>query len=347
MKIKRRIINNQKPPFIIAEMSGNHNQSLERALKIVKEAKNAGADAIKLQTYTPETITLKSDRKEFFISSKKNIWKGQTLHSLYSKGFTPWEWHEKIFNYANNIGLICFSSPFDESAVDFLTKLKVPAFKIASFENNHLPLINKIAKTNKPIIMSTGMASLKELTEAVNIIKKNSSNNLALLKCTSTYPADPKNNNLNTIIDLKKRFKCEVGLSDHTLGNSVALTSIGIGATIVEKHFTLDRSEGGVDSKFSLEPKEFKKLVTECKESWIAKGEFFYGPTNDEKVSTKFRRSIYAKKNISKNEKFTKENIVVIRPANGLHPRYYFKLIGKRAKKNIKYSEPLKLSMIK
>ena len=347
MKIKRRSISIKKPPFIIAEMSGNHNHSLDRALKIVKEVKKSGADAIKLQTYTPETITLNSNRKEFFINNKNNIWKGQTLHNLYSKGYTPWEWHEKIFNYANNLGLICFSSPFDESAVDFLTKLKVPAFKIASFENNHLPLIKKIAKTNKPIIMSTGMATLKELNESIKIIRNNSSGSFALLKCTSTYPADPKNNNLNTILDLKKRFKCEVGLSDHTLENAVAITSIGIGATIIEKHFTLNRSEGGVDSKFSLEPHEFKNLVHACKESWVAKGDYFYGPTKDEKPSIKFRRSIYAKKNINKNEKFSKDNITVIRPANGLHPRYYFKLLGKRAKRNIKFSEPLSFSMIK
>ncbi len=347
MKINNRIINENQSPFIIAEMSGNHNQSLEKAIKIVDEVKKSGADAIKLQTYKAETITLNSKRAEFTISNKKNLWKGQTLHSLFKKAYTPWEWHEKIFQYAKKIGLIYFSSPFDETAVDFLVKLKVPAIKIASFENNHIPLIKKISTTNIPIIMSTGMASIKEIEESIKIIKKNSKNSFALLKCTSTYPASPKNSNLKTIIDMKKKFKCEIGLSDHTLGNGSAISAIAYGATIIEKHFTLDRAEGGVDSQFSLEPQEFKKLVDECKEAWQAKGKIFYGPTPDEKNSLKYRRSIYAKKDIKKGEVFTAKNLTVIRPSKGLHPRYFEKIIGKVATRNINFSQPIKKSFFK
>ena len=341
LKIKKRIISKNHKPFIIAEMSGNHNGSLSKALKIVDLAAEAGVDAIKLQTFTAETITMKGSRKEFFIKDKKNIWKNNSLYDLYKKAETPWEWHKKIFDRAKNKKLIYFSSPFDETAVDFLEKLNVPMYKIASFENNHYPLLKKIAKTGKPVIMSTGLATLDEIKDSVEHLKKNGCKQLALLKCTSSYPANPTDLNLISIQKLKKIFKCEVGFSDHSLGIGASITAIAYGATIIEKHFTLKKDEG-LDGFFSSEVKEMKRMREETIISWLSKGKNFFGPSKSEKIFKKYRRSIYCLKNIKKGEVFSPLNVKVIRPNLGLHPKYYPSLIGKKSKKNIKSGEPIK-----
>ncbi len=342
-KIKDRYVGSSHKPFIIAEMSGNHNQSLERAIKLVDAAYEAGADAIKLQTYTADTITLDENNKDFQISDKNSLWKGETLHKLYSKAYTPWNWHSKIMEHANKLGLICFSSPFDESAVDFLEELNVPAYKIASFENNHIPLIKKVASTGKPIIVSTGMTSLEDLDRVVNTVSESQSDKLVLLKCTSTYPASAENTNILTIPHMKSLFNCQVGLSDHTLGIGVAVAAISLGATVIEKHLTLSRSEGGVDSAFSLEPNEFKSLVYETNQAWNALGSISYGPTEDEKKSIIFKRSIYCSKDISIGEKFSNENIRIVRPGYGAPPFLYDQLIGKKAKRFFKKGNPIKI----
>ena len=279
INIAGRHIGTDFPPFVIAEMSGNHNQSLDRALEIVDAAAKAGAHAIKLQTYTADTITLNVRGGCFEINDRDSLWAGKNLHELYKQAYTPWEWHEPIMERAREQGLICFSSPFDETAVDFLEGLDVPAYKIASFENNHLPLISKAASTGKPLIVSTGMATLAELEQAVNAARNAGCNNLILLKCTSSYPASPVNTNISTIPHLKTLFQTEVGLSDHTMGIGVPLASISLGATVIEKHFTLSRAEGGVDSAFSLEPDELSALVIESKRAWQSLGSITYGPT--------------------------------------------------------------------
>ncbi len=325
-------------PFIIAEMSGNHNQSLERALKIVDAAADAGASAIKIQTYTADTLTIKG---VFKITEKSSLWYGKDLHDLYDEAHTPWDWHKAIFEHAEKRGIICFSSPFDETAVDLLESLNNPIYKIASFEINHIPLLKYIAKTGKPVIMSTGASSLSEIAEAVNVLKREGCENLTLLKCTSTYPATAENSNLNTIPHLKELFNCEVGLSDHTMGIGVAVAAIAKGATVIEKHFCLDRSEGGVDSAFSLEPAEFKQLVIEAKNAYLALGKINYGITNDEKKVDAGKRSIYISEKINEGEVITTKNIKVIRPGFGLHPRYYTDVLGKKANKNLKIGQPL------
>jgi len=340
-KIKKRIISQKKSPFIIAEMSGNHNGSLSEALKIVDLASIAGADAIKLQTYTPDTITMKSKRSEFFIKDKKNLWKNNSLYDLYKKAHTPWSWHKKIFERAKKRKLIYFSSPFDETAVDLLEKLNVPLYKIASAENNHFPLLKKVAKTGKPVIMSTGLATLNELKGSVNYLRKNGCKQLALLKCTSAYPAEPKDLNLVTIRRLREIFNCEVGFSDHSLGIGAAITAISYGATIIEKHFTVEKNKG-VDGAFSSEVSEMKRLKEESLVSWSSKGKVFFGPTKNEKIFKKYRRSIYVSKNIKKGEVFSNNNIKVIRPSLGLHPKYFTDIIGKISKKDINKGEPFK-----
>jgi len=345
-KIRNKIISIKTPPFVIAEMSGNHNGSLKTALKIVDLAAQAGADAIKIQTYTPDTITMKSSRKEFFIADKKNIWRNNSLYSLYKKAHTPWDWHQEIFDRAKKNKLIYFSSPFDETAVDFLETLNVPLYKVASFENNHFPLLKRIAKTGKPVIMSTGLASLNDIKEAVKYLKMHGCRQLALLKCTSSYPSNPKDLNLLTIKKMKNLFKCEVGFSDHSLGIGAAISAINFGATIVEKHFTLNKYKG-VDSKFSSEVEELKMLKKETEVAWQAKGNIFFGPTNNEIKFKKFRRSIYISKNIMKGEAFSKDNLKIIRPAYGLHPKYFDRIVGKISKNNIKLGTPLKKKFIK
>ena len=346
MKIDSIQIGDSSPPFIVAEMSGNHNQSLERALKIIDMASQAGADAIKIQTYTADTITLKSNRDDFLIKDKSSLWSGENLHSLYQKAHTPWDWHEKIFDYSKEKGILCFSSPFDESAIEFLEKFNPPAYKIASFENNHLPLIKCAAKTKKPLIISTGMATVSEIESAVNAAREEGCIDIVLLKCTSTYPASPSNSNISTLPHLKSLFNTEVGISDHTLGIGVPLVSIGYGATFIEKHFTLNRSDGGVDSQFSLEPNELKSLVIESKRAWESIGHIAYGPSAEEKSSMIFKRSIYIAENIKRGELFSKSNIRVIRPGYGCSPKFYESLIGKEAKKDFMAGTPLNIKDI-
>ena len=340
------MIGQDYPPFVIAEMSGNHNQSLERALEIVDAAARAGAHAIKLQTYTADTMTLDLKEGEFFISDKKSPWKGQSLYDLYKIAHTPWDWHKPIFDHAKKLGLICFSTPFDETAVEFLEKLEAPAYKIASFENTDLPLIQRVAATGKPLIISTGMASQEELDESVDAARKAGCKDLILLKCTSTYPATPENSNLLTIPYLRNRYGCEVGLSDHTLGIGVAIASVALGATVIEKHFTLKRADGGVDSAFSMEPGEMKELVEETKRAWQSLGEVFVGPTEAEKSSITFRRSLYIVKDLKAGDVLTKENVRAIRPGLGLPPKYLDQILGKKIKSGMKMGTALAWSMI-
>ena len=339
-------IGSDHPPFVIAEMSGNHNQSLDRALAIVDAAAQAGAHAIKLQTYTADTMTLDVRGGSFEISDPDSLWAGQNLHDLYKQAYTPWEWHEPIMERARKLGLICFSSPFDETAVDFLEDLGAPAYKIASFENNHLPLIQKAASTGKPLIISTGMASLGELDNAVRTAREAGCTQLVLLKCTSTYPATPANTNIRTIPHLRELFGCEVGLSDHTMGVGVAVASVALGATVIEKHFTLSRAEGGVDSAFSLEPAELASLVQESERAWESLGQVRYGPTEAEQKSLVFRRSIYAAADIAEGEAFTPENIRIVRPGHGAPPHLLDQLLGRPARRAYQRGTPLSLDQL-
>ena len=346
IEIAGRPIGTDHPPFVIAEMSGNHNQSLERALEIVEAAAKAGAHAIKLQTYTADTMTLDVRGGSFEINDPDSLWAGKNLHDLYKLAYTPWEWHAPIMERARELGLICFSSPFDETAVEFLLDLDVPAFKIASFENNHLPLIEKVSSTGKPIIISTGMATLGELDQAVATARNAGCEQLILLKCTSTYPATPENTNVSTIPHLKMLFGTEVGLSDHTMGVGVAVASVAMGASVIEKHFTLSRADGGVDSAFSLEPHELKALVSESERAWQALGEITYGPTSIEQNSLVFRRSIYVAEDIAEGELFTRDNLRIVRPGDGAPPYLLSKLIGKKAKSDFKRGLPLAFESI-
>lgn len=342
IKINQYKIGSNDRPFIIAEMSGNHNQSLERALEIVEAAAKTGAHALKIQTYTADTLTLDVESDDFLIKDEDSLWKSRKLHDLYDEAYTPWEWHEPIFNRAKELGMLAFSTPFDDSAVDFLETLDVPLYKIASFENTDLPLIKKVAATGKPMIVSTGMANAAELDELVRTAKENGCKDLILLKCTSTYPATPENTNIVTIPHMRELFDVQVGLSDHTMGTGVAVAAVALGATVIEKHFTLSRADGGVDAAFSMEPAEMKALVEETERAWQAIGKVTYGPTEKEKASLKFRRSIYVAKDIQSGEVFTEENIRIVRPGYGLEPKYYPSLIGKVAKKSYKMGTPIK-----
>lgn len=341
IKINNHSIGLNYPPLIIAEMSGNHNQSLARALKIVEAAAQAGVHAIKLQTYTADTLTIDVDKEDFVIKDPRSPWDGQTLYQLYQKAYTPWEWHKPIFDRCRELGLTIFSSPFDEAAVDFLEELGAPVYKIASFENNHLPLIRKAASTGKPLIISTGMATVEELEEAVTAARESGCEDIILLKCTSTYPATPENTNLATISHLRDHFKVEAGLSDHTLGMGISLASVAFGAAVIEKHFTLSREEGGVDSTFSMEPDEMKALVEESFKVWQAKGEIFYGATEEEKKFVKFRRSIYAVEDIKRGEKFNPKNLRIIRPGGGLNPKHYDELLTRKASCSLQRGMPI------
>jgi N-acetylneuraminate synthase len=327
--------------LIIAEMSGNPNHSLDRALAIVDAAAEAGVQALKLQTYTAETMTINKDDGEFFIDDPNNPWQGTSLYKLYRKAYTPWEWHQPIFARCRQWGIIGFSTPFDETAVDFLEKLAVPCYKIASFENTDLPLIRKVAATGKPLFLSTGMATLAELDEAVRAAREAGCKDLVLLKCTSTYPADPKNSNLLTIPHLRALFDCQVGLSDHSFGLGVATASVALGATVIEKHLTLSRSAGGVDAAFSMEPAEMGNLVIETERAWQALGEISYGPSEAEKPSLKHRRSLYIIKDLKAGDVLSSENLRVIRPGLGLPPKYYSMIIGKKVKKDVKRGTPV------
>lgn len=331
--IAGRLIGPGQPPFLIAEMSGNHNQSLERALAIVDAAADSGAHGLKIQTYTADTMTLDLDAGEFHVEHP--LWGGQSLHSLYQQAATPWEWHEPIFRRARERGLIAFSTPFDASATDFLEALQVPAYKIASFENTDLPLIRRVAATGKPLILSTGMATLADLDEAVCAARGAGCRHLVLLKCTSAYPATPEHAHLRTIPHLRELFACQVGLSDHTPGVGAAVASVALGATVIEKHFTLSRAEGGVDAAFSMEPAEFAQLRQETERAWQALGQVHYGPTEGERASMLFRRSIYVAEDMRAGEVFTARNLRAIRPGYGLPPKYLEALLGKRVNRDV------------
>lgn len=346
IQIGKHFIGPNHPPFIVAEMSGNHNGSLDRALQIVEAAAHSGVQALKLQTYTADTMTLNLSDREFVINDPDSLWFGKSLYELYREAHTPWVWHKIIFKRCAELGIVGFSSPFDYTAVDFLESLNVPCYKIASFENTDLPLIRKVASTKKLLIISTGLATLDELGETVQTAREAGCKDLILLKCTSNYPASPDTANLRTLLDMKERFNVEVGLSDHTLGSSVSVASISAGAVVIEKHFTLNRADGGVDSAFSLEPEEMKRLVRETNEAWKACGTISYGPNQKEKSFLVFRRSLYATKDIAIGEKLTKENVRAIRPGLGLPPKFYDLIIGKKVKKQIKKGTPIQLDCI-
>ena len=344
-----RAIGRDHPPFLIAEMSGNHNQSLERALAIVEAAASSGAHALKIQTYTADTMTLDLDQGGFRVEHP--MWGGQSLHQLYRQAHTPWAWHEPILERARELGQIAFSTPFDASAVDFLETLDVPAYKIASFENTDLALIRRVAATGKPHIISTGMATLAELEEAVDTARAAGCRDLALLKCTSTYPATPENTHLRTIPHLRELFapgggNLEVGLSDHTMGTGVAVAGVALGATLIEKHFTLSRADGGVDSAFSLEPEEFARLRVETERAWQALGGVRYGPTEAERASLVFRRSLYVVRDMRAGEAFTPDNLRAIRPGYGLAPRFHDMLLGKRVGRDVARGTPVSWDLL-
>jgi N-acetylneuraminate synthase len=341
IKIADRIIGRNQAPFVIAEMSGNHNQSLARALEIVEAAAKTGAHALKLQTYTPDTMTLDLDEREFHISDPNSLWAGSSLYKLYGEAYTPWEWHKPIFDRAHELGIIAFSTQFDDTAVDFLESLDVPCYKIASFENTDLPLIRRVAATGKPLIISIGMASIAELDDTVRAAREAGCKDLILLKCTSTYPATAENTNILTIPHLRELFGCEVGLSDHTMGVGVSVASVALGATVIEKHFTLNRAEGGVDSTFSMEPAEMAQLVLESQRAWQALGKVSYGATEKEKKSLVFRRSLYVVKDLKAGELLTRENVRAIRPGLGLPTKYLEVLLGKTVKRDVKLGTAL------
>ncbi len=346
MQIGHRQIGKNHAPFIIAELSGNHNQSLDRALAIVEAAAQAGAHALKLQTYTADTMTIDQSDGDFFIEDPNSLWKGHSLYQLYQQAYTPWEWHRPLFDRAKELGMIAFSTPFDETAVDFLETLEAPCYKIASFENTDIPLIRKVAATGKPMIISTGMATIAELDESVRAARQAGCQDLILLKCTSTYPATPENSHVRTIPHMGALFGCEVGLSDHTMGVGAAIAAVTLGATVIEKHFTLRRADGGVDSAFSLEPEEMAALVVESERAWQALGEVRYGPSAVEKSSMKFRRSLFVVKDIGTGEPFTRDNVRSIRPGYGLAPKHYESILERRATRDIRRGEPLAWDMI-
>ena len=345
-EIAGRRIGPDAPPFVIAEMSGNHNQSLDRALQIVDATAACGAHAVKIQTYTPDTMTIDAPGSEFRINDAGSLWKGRSFHDLYREAQTPWEWHGAIFERCRQHGMVGFSSPFDASAVDFLETLGVPCYKIASFENIDLPLIERVAATGKPVIMSTGMATLAELDEAVRTARGAGCRDLVLLKCTSTYPATPQDTNILTIPHMRDLFGCEIGLSDHTMGVGVAVASVALGAVVVEKHFTLSRADGGVDSAFSLEPSELQSLVTETERAWQALGTVRYGPTQAELKSLAYRRSVYVVQDVRAGEAFTADNLRIIRPGHGLAPKYHRIALGKKATRDIARGTPLGWDLI-
>jgi pseudaminic acid synthase len=344
-RISTRVISERKPTFIVAELSANHLQNLELAARTIKAAHKAGADAIKLQTYTPDTITINSE-KEYFRIKQGTSWDGKTFYELYQEAYTPWEWQPKLKKIAEELGLICFSTPFDKTAVDFLEEMNVPAYKIASFEITDIPLIEYVASKGKPVIISTGIATLSDIEEAVNACRKVGNNQIALLKCTSAYPTPLEEVNLKTIPNLAETFKTVVGLSDHTLTVSIPVAAVALGARIVEKHFILDRSFGGPDAAFSLEPQEFKAMVRAIREVEKALGEVKYELTDEMKKSRAFSRSLFVVKDIKAGETFTEENVKSIRPGFGLHPKYLEDILGKKARKSVKKGTPLNWDLI-
>lgn len=340
LKLGKHEIGPTHLPFVVAELSGNHNESLGRAIEIVERVAESGAHAVKLQTYTPDTMTLDLAAGEFVVDDESSPWHGETLYELYRRAHTPWEWHEEIFARANELGLVAFSTPFDETAVDFLETLNVPAYKIASFECVDLPLIRKAASTGKPLIISTGMATIAEIGDAVSVARDAGCRDLILLKCTSSYPAPPEESNLATIPQLRATFGCEVGLSDHTLGIGTAVASVALGATLIEKHVTSSRADGGVDSSFSLEAVELKILVAETARAWRALGVVHFGPTESERNALGFRRSLYVTRDMSAGERLTPQNLKAIRPGRGMAPKYLCDLLGKRVARNVKRGTP-------
>lgn len=344
-KIANRPIGLDQKPFIIAEMSANHEQSLDKALAIVDLAADAGVDAIKIQTLSPEKITLDVDTDDFQIPDADNLWHGQTLFQLYQKAYLPTEWHKDIFDYAKKKGLIAFSTPFDLDAVDFLESLDVPCYKIGSCENRDIPLIEKVAATGKPVIISTGMASAGELDEAVRAARNAGCEHLALLKCTCAYPADPTESNLRTLGHMRSLFECEVGISDHTRGIGAALAGVALGGTIIEKHVRAEE-DNGLDAAFSIRPNELKSLVEESATAWASLGGIKYGPTESELRSVRYRRSLYVSKNIKKGEPFDASNVQSVRPGFGLPPKYYSIVLGKKATRDIKLGEPLDWDLV-
>lgn len=346
IQIGQRKVGAQYPPLIIAELSGNHSQDYGLAVAMVEAAAKAGAHAIKLQTYTADSMTLNVDSADFVIQEKDSLWHGESLHALYAKASTPYEWHQPLFELANQLGMLAFSSPFDEAAVDFLAGLNVPCFKIASFELTDLPLIRKAASIGKPLIMSTGMASLAEIEQAVNIAKQAGCEDIILLKCTSTYPADPGNTHLNTIPHMRQAFDLQVGLSDHTAGVGASVAATALGATVIEKHFVLDRNAGGVDAAFSLEPDELGLLVSETHCAFQAMGQVQYGGTLSEEKSKHYRRSIYVSQPIKQGEVFDKDNLRIVRPASGLAPKHWDAVLGQTAKYDVDAGTPLQWGML-
>jgi pseudaminic acid synthase len=340
----RRIIPGQ-PTYIIAELSANHNQDFSQAVKIIHAAKDAGADAIKLQTYTPDTITMRSDREEFRIAGG-TLWDGRTLHDLYDEAYTPWDWQPKLKRVANDLGLELFSSPFDPSAVDFLEKMDVSVYKVASFEIVDIPLIKKIARTGKPLIISTGMATLEEIDEAVQAARSAGGKEIALLKCTSAYPTSPDEMNLRTIPELGRRFDVPAGLSDHSMGIAAPIAAVALGACIIEKHLTFSRSQKGPDSAFSLEPNEFKSMVEAVRVAERSLGDIHFGPGAHETNSRVFRRSLFVVESLKRGEMFDENNVRSIRPAHGLHTRHFGEVVGKRAARDIEKGTPLSWDLV-
>lgn len=345
-KIQDTIISPDHKPFVIAEMSGNHNQSLERAFEIVDAAAEAGVHALKLQTYTADTITFNGTSDEFVIKDQNSLWKNQNLHKLYQMAYTPWEWHKPIFDRAKAHGMLAFSSPFDTTAVDFLESLDVPCYKIASFENTDHILLKKVAQTGKPVIMSTGVASIADIQESVAVLRKYGCKDLVLLKCTSTYPATPESTNLLTIPHMKELFDCQIGLSDHTMGIGAGIAAVALGARVLEKHFTLRRADGGVDSSFSLEPEELKNLVIESERAFLAMGKVNYILSEKEQKSLQYKRSLYVVEPMKAGESFSEKNVRSIRPSNGLHTRYYEEILGKTATQDIEAGTALSWELV-
>lgn len=347
MKIGPISIGNKCRPFVIAELSGNHNGSLPRALSLVEAAAATGVQCIKLQTYRADTLTLDVKEGDFVIQDPNSLWAGRSLHDLFEEAHLPWEWHEPLMRRAHELGMVCFSSPFDETAVDFLESLNVPAYKIGSFECTHLPLLKRVAATGKPVILSTGMASLAEIDEAVRTLRSGGAADVALLKCTSTYPSSPENSNLRTLPHLREMFDCLVGISDHTIGIGVSVTAVGLGAVIIEKHFTLARRDGGVDSAFSMEPHEMKMLVDEANRAWQCLGSIQYGPTTAEKSAVRRRRSLYVSRDLAPGEVLTMENVRVVRPGYGLEPKFLQIVLGMKVKEELKKGSPLTWEMLR
>jgi pseudaminic acid synthase len=347
MKLADREIGPGHAPFVIAEMSGNHNQSLQRALEIVEAAAGSGVQGLKIQTYTPDSMTIDVDEREFHIGDPASLWAGTSLYQLYRQAHTPWEWHKPIFQRARELGLVAFSTPFDGTAVDFLESLDVPCYKIASFENTDLPLIRRVAATGKPMIISTGMATATELDESVGAARDAGCKDLVLLKCTSTYPATAEDTNILTIPHMRKLYGCEVGLSDHTLGVGVSVASVALGAAVIEKHFTLSRADGGVDSAFSMEPDEMKQLVVETSRAWQSLGRVSFGPTEAERNSLRFRRSLYVVCDIRAGDVLTKDNVRAIRPGLGLPTKHLDAVLGRTVNQDVRRGTALEWKLLR